>query len=104
MGTERCRELNTTFCRRFLPPQAATGHGLLLDWDGQIAFIPEAAELHRCLNDYTVLVEEATRDDPCDLLSVRDASEVALAYVYRGLDAGRPLPEAAAQQRLRLLL
>ncbi len=104
MGTERCRELNTTFCRRFLPPQAPTGHALLLDWDGRIACTPEAAELHRCLTDYATLVEEATRDDPCDLLSVRDASEVTLAYLYRGLDAGRSLPETANLGRLTLLL
>ena len=38
---------------------------------------------------------EATREDPCDLLNIRDASEVALAYLYRGLEAGRPLPETA---------
>jgi hypothetical protein len=104
MGTERCRELNTTFCRRFLPPQAPTGHGLLLDWDGHIAFTPEAADLQRCLTDYAALVEEATREDPCDLVTARDASEVVLAYLYRGLDAGRPLPEPAALQRLALLL
>jgi hypothetical protein len=104
MGTERCRELNTTFCRRFLPLQAPTGHALLLDYDGHIAFTPEAADLHRCLNEYETLVEEATREDPCDLLSVRDASEVVLAYLYRGLDAGRPLPEAANLRRLTLLL
>ena len=104
MGTERCRELNTTFCRRFLPPQAPTGHALLLDWDGRIAYTPEAADLHRCLTDYAALVEEATREDPCDLLNVRDASEVALAYLYRGLDAGRPLPETANLGRLTLLL
>ncbi|HKI30494.1 MAG TPA: hypothetical protein VKA46_01285 [Gemmataceae bacterium] len=104
MGTERCRDLNTTFCRRFLPPQAPTGHALLLDWDGHIAFTPEAADLHRCLTEYATLVEQATRDDPCDLLSVRDASEVTLAYLYRGLDAGRPLPEAANLRRLTLLL
>jgi hypothetical protein len=104
MGTERCRELNTTFCRRYLPPQAPTGHALLLDWDGQIAFTPEAADLQRCLTDYTAVVEEATRDDPCDLLGVRDASEVALAYLYRALDAGRPLPEAGGLRRLNLLL
>jgi hypothetical protein len=104
MGTERCRELNTTFCRRFLPPQAPTGHALLLDGDGRIPFTPEAADLQRCLADYVTLVEDATRDDPCDLLSVRDASELALAYLYRGLDAGRPLPEAATLRRLQLLL
>ena len=74
MGTERCRELNTTFCRRFLPPQAPTGHALLLDLDGQIAFVPDAADLHRCLTDYAGVVEEATHADPCDLLGVRDAS------------------------------
>jgi hypothetical protein len=104
MGTERCRELNTAFCRRFLPPQAPTGHALLLDWDGRIPFTPEAADLHRCLTDYAALVEEATREDPCDLLNVRDASEVALAYLYRGLDAGRPLPATANLGRLGLLL
>ena len=104
MGTERCRELNSTFCRRFLPPQAPTGHALLLDWDEQIAFAPEAADLHRCLTDYAALVEEATRDDPCDVLNVRDASEVTLAYLYRGLEAGRPLPETAGLQRLTVLL
>ena len=104
MGTERCRELNTTFCRRFLPPQAPTGHAFLLDWDGQFAFAPDAADLHRCLTDYAALVEEATREDPCDVLSVRDASEVTLAYLYRGLEAGRPLPETANLQRLAALL
>src|SRR5262249_32105728 len=87
-----------------LPAQAPNGHALLLDWDGQIPFVPEAADLHRCLTEYTTLVEEATRDDPCDLLSVHDASEVALAYLYRGLEAGRPLPEPAALRRLTSLL
>src|SRR5689334_2112782 len=100
MGTERCRELNATFCRRFLPPQAPNGHALLLDWDGHIPFTPEATDLHHCLTDYTALVGEATREDPCDVLSVRDASEVALAYLYRGLDAGRPLPNTSELQRL----
>jgi hypothetical protein len=104
MGTERCRELNTTFCRRFLPPQAPTGHAMLLDWDGRIPYVPEAADLHRCLTDYSALVEDATRDDPCDLLTVRDASEVALAYLYRGLEAGRPMPETANLGRLSLQL
>ncbi len=104
MGTERCRELNTAFCRRFLPPQAPTGHALLLDWDGHIAFAPEAGDLHRCLTDYAALVEEATREDPCDLLNVRDASEVTLAYLYRGLEAGNPLPATANLGALSLLL
>ncbi len=104
MGTERSRELNSTFCRRFLPPQAPTGHALLLDFDGQIAFTPEPADLQRCLADYTALVEEATRNDPCDLLGVRDASEVTLAYLYRALEADRPLPEAGSLRRLTLLL
>jgi len=104
MGTERCRELNTTFCRRFLPPQAPTGHALLLDWDGRIACTPEAADLHRCLTDYAALVEEATREDPCDIINVRDASEVALAFLYRGLDAGLSLPETANLGQLSRLL
>jgi hypothetical protein len=104
MGTQRCRELNTTFCRRFLPPQAPTGHALLLDWDGRIPYAPVAADLHRCLTDYAALVEEVTRQDPCDLLGVRDASEVTLAYLYRGLEAGRPLPATANLGRLTLLL
>jgi hypothetical protein len=104
MGTERCRQLNTAFCRRFLPPQAATGHALLLDWDGQIAFTPEVADLHRCLTDYAALVDEATRDDPCDVLNVRDASEITLAYLYRGLEAGRELPQTANLQGLTVLL
>ncbi len=104
MSTDRCRELNASFCRRYLPPQAPNGHGLLLDWDGAIAFAPETADLHRCLADYTALAEEATHPDSCDLLGLRGASEVTLAYVYRGLDAGRPLPDAAAQQRLVALL
>ena len=96
--------MTKSFCRRFLPPLAPTGHALLLDFDGQMSFVPETAELHRCLGEYTALVEEATREDPCDLLNVRDASEVTLAYLYRGLDAGRPLPDALAVQRLTLLL
>jgi hypothetical protein len=104
MGTERCRELNANFCRRYLPPQAPNGHGLLLDWDGNIAFTPEAADLHHCLADYVAVVEEATRADPCDVLSVRDASEIALAYLYRGLDAGRQLPDGATLGRLTSLL
>jgi hypothetical protein len=104
MGTERCRELNTAFCRRFLPPQAPTGHALLLDWDGRIAYAPEEADLHRCLTDYAALVEEATREDPCDLLNIHDASEVTLAHLYRGLEAGRPLPETANLGQLALLL
>jgi hypothetical protein len=104
MATERCRELNKTFCRRFLPPLAPTGHALLLDWDDRMAFVPEPADLHRCLAEYTTLAEEATRADACDLLNVRDASEVTLAYLYRGLEAGRPLPDSAAVQRLTLLL
>jgi hypothetical protein len=104
MGTQRCRELNATFCRRFLPPQAPTGHALLLDWDGRIPFTPEATDLHRCLTDYAALVEEATREDPCDLLNVRDASEVTLAYLYRALEAARPLPETANLGQLTLLL
>jgi hypothetical protein len=104
MATERRRELNTAFCRRFLPPQAPNGHAFLLDWDGHIAFTPDANDLQRCLTDYATLVEEATRDDPCDVLSVRDASEVALAYLYRGLEDQRPLPESANLQRLKVLL
>ncbi|HEY1908783.1 MAG TPA: hypothetical protein VGG91_22260, partial [Myxococcaceae bacterium] len=44
------------------------------------------------------------RDDPCDLLNVRDASEVALAYLYRALDDGRPLPATANLGRLSQLL
>jgi hypothetical protein len=104
MATERRRELSTAFCRRYLPPQAPTGHAFLLDWDEQIPFAPETADLHRCLTDYAALVEEVTRQDPCDLLSVRDASEVTLAYLYRGLDAGRPLPETANLQQLAGLL
>jgi len=104
MGTERCRELNAAFCRRFLPPQASTGHALLLDLDGQIGFVPDDSDLHRCLTDYAALVTEATREDPCDLLGIRDASEVALAYLYRGLEAGRSLPQTANLQQLMLLL
>ncbi len=104
MAIERRRELNSAFCRRYLPPQAPNGHAFLLDWDGQIPFTPEAGDLHRCLSDYAALVEEATRDDPCDLLSVRDASEVSLAYLYRGLENGRSLPENILVQRLTVLL
>jgi hypothetical protein len=104
MGTERCRELNVTFCRRYLPPQAPNGHALLLDWDGNIPFTPEAADVQRCLADYTTLVEEVTREDACDLLNMRDASEVALAYLYRGLDANRALPDGGTVARLKSLL
>jgi hypothetical protein len=104
MGTERCRELNANFCRRYLPPQAPTGHAFLLDWDGRIPFDPDVADLQRCLADYATLVTEATRDDPCDLLNVAEASALALAYVHRGLDGGRPLPPAASLHRLGLLL
>ncbi len=104
MGTERCHELNLGFCRRFLPAKATNGHALLQDWDGHIGFVPDDADLHRCLTDYAALVTEATRDDPCDLISVRDASEVALSYLYRGLEAGRKLPHTANLQQLMLEL
>ncbi|MFI4981963.1 MAG: hypothetical protein ACHQIO_16580 [Nevskiales bacterium] len=77
---------------------------MLADWDGHIEFVPDEADLHRCLTDYAALVAEATRDDPCDLLAIRDASEVALSYLYRGLEAGRPLPHTANLRALTLLL
>lgn len=104
MDTDRCRELNAAFCRRYLPPHVANGHTLLLDGDGLIPFVPDTTDLHRCLAEYADALEQARRHDPADVLDLRDASEVTLAYVYRGLDAGRPLPDAASRQRLAGLL
>lgn len=100
MGTERCRELNAEFCHRHLPSHAPNGRALLLDWDGKIAFAPDEADLYRCVAEYTTLVEEATRDDPCDILYIREASDLALAYLYRGLEAHRALPERVLLERL----
>jgi hypothetical protein len=104
MATDRCLELDAAFCRRFLPAPAANGHSLLLDWDGHVPFTPDAEGLHRCLAEYTALVEEAVRDDPCDVVSLHESSELTLAHLYRGLGAGVALPEGAVVPRLGQLL
>jgi hypothetical protein len=108
MGTDRLRALNDAFCRRHLPPQAAGVRALLAEGEAAAAFTPDDDDLGRCVADYAALVEEAVRDDPCDLAAVADASGLTLAYLRRGLDAGRPLADSVGNrllaQRLRALL
>jgi hypothetical protein len=100
MSTERCRQLNEDFCRRYLPAQAPNAHSLLLDWDGLIVFTPQTEQVQRCLTDYASLVEESTAADPCDILNIGEGSELALVYLYRGLESQPTLPDPAGQRRL----
>ena len=104
MGTERCRELNTAFCRRFLPPQAPTGHALLFDWDGHIAFTPSAAELQQCLEAYAALLRTATRVTCMPVRWCVEASELALAYLARALQDDVPLPDRPTSNALVQLI
>jgi hypothetical protein len=97
-------EGEAAFCGRFLPGGAAGPRALLADSQRAVSFTPSAAELQQCLEAYAALMRAATRVNCLPARWCVGASELALAYLSRALEAGTPLPDRATLNSLAQLL
>jgi hypothetical protein len=56
-------------------------------------FVPSQESLDRCLQEYGELVLLGVHEHTLLLLALMDASELTIAYLSRGRDAGRMVPK-----------